>query len=248
MKKNFGLVLFLFMVSIINAQQNISMLLLDEKNMNIQQKDVNYIYLTIWSPDSLTSIYSEFFISPKVVNGIVNLKTGEGKKDSMGSYSDAIRTYYNSLPPNKRPTSESFLVVKIEVNLKNGTAFKFYDDIKFNTPVPLVKGDSIKGSYLSDKLFLLKDDTGRAEVTPRKLSYNNNYTKNHSMVTPGLMGIYHAGDRTVIKAGDGTFSSLDALSGKLNFSNIHPKGITLKNENKSANILIDGINWNAVDN
>jgi len=244
MKKNFGLVLFLFMVSIINAQQNVSMLLLDEKNMNIQQQDVSHIYITVCGLDSTTAIYSEFFFNPKVVNGIVNLKIGEGKPETNGtSYSDAVSNYFKSLPTDKMPNSESSLFTKFEVHLKNGTVLKFNDKIKLNNPIPLVKGDSTNVAYLSSDQFLIHDnDSLWFEINRKKLSIKNKYTQKSSLLTEGLMGIYSPENGTMVKAGKATFVDLNSLPGPANLSNITPVGLKAAFGEKHADFIIDGVN------
>lgn len=133
MKAVFSIVFLILFLLALNAQQKVSVLLVDDKNMAVNSQDVSSIKISQYGQDGTTIIYSESFPAPQLTNGSAHLEIGAGANHA--AYLAAVNGHFK----NFIPSSGTFILVKIEATMKNGKVISYDENIKLNDPVPIIK-------------------------------------------------------------------------------------------------------------
>ncbi len=133
MKLFYSVGFVLMVLAAAKAQRNVSILLVDDKNMAVKSEEVGQIKVSLCSQDGKTVIYSETFQSPTITNGLLNVELGKGLLQPF--YIENVNNYFK----NKAPTSDAQIMVKIEVTMKNGKILKFNNEVELNDPLPVLK-------------------------------------------------------------------------------------------------------------
>lgn len=164
MKKYILITIAMSLMMQTQAQRSLSLSLYDNNGKPLQKKDVSNITLTVLSPDHLNVVHKEIFTSPDIIDGLTNLVMGFGSAGN--DYSTDVNNYFESLPLGELPPSGVNFIVKVNVELNNGSKIETSDYLYANTPEPLIKGEGGQFSYLSNDKFILKDNKQTSVISP----------------------------------------------------------------------------------
>ncbi len=231
MKLGYAIGFLILILGALNAQRNISVLLLDQNNMALKAQDVAKIEVSLCGQDGKTIIYSETFLFPTLVDGLANLEIGSGTKQA--AYIEAVNNHFKNLVP----TSDATIIVKIDASLLNGKLLKFNDEIKLNDPVPIIKVFDNKYVGVSPFGINIADANRNAHINAREMFFRDSSVLLNTVVAHTGMDIYSGQNRFANFSSDGINMIKDEEYAKFFLGS----GLDLQNvENKSNYGLTGG--------
>lgn len=225
-----------FMILILGtlkAQQNISVLLLDDKNMAVKAEEVGEIKITLCGQDGTTILYTESFLTPQILNGRANLEIGAGTNHAP--YIAAVNNHFKNLVP----ISESYIMVKIEASLKNGKMIKYNDEIKLNDPVPIIKVFNDQNVVVLPQGIKMAQGTRFAQYNAREVFLGDTSREliTSNFVDPTGMKLYEGDEQAAQFSRDGiSISTQDNQYAQFLFNG----GLKLQDNNFTSEFSLNG--------